>query len=150
MSLDALQLRHAREAALQMLYSWEMTGGDLPEAIEGVRDLKLRPPLAERDALAVSLARGTAGQLARIDPLIADAMKNWRLERLAVLDRLVLRLATYEMLERHDVPPAAVINEALELARAFSGPDAVRFVNGVLDAIRKRLAAEPAPARPDA
>lgn len=150
MSLDALQLRHAREAALQMLYSWEMTGGDLPDAIEGVRDLKLRPPLAERDTLAVSLARGTAAQLARIDPLIADAMKNWRIERLAVLDRLVLRLATYEMLERRDVPPAAVINEALELARAFSGPDAVRFVNGVLDAIRKRLVAEAAPARPDA
>lgn len=150
MSLDATQLRHAREGALQMLYSWEMSGGDLADAIEGVRDLKLRPPLAERDALAVSLARGTAVHLGRIDPLITDAMKNWRIERLAVLDRLVLRLATYEMLERRDVPPAAVINEALELARAFSGPDAVRFVNGVLDAIRKRLADEPPPAGPGA
>ena len=150
MSLDATQLRHAREAAIQMLYSWEMSGGDLLDAIEGVRDLRLRPPLAERDTLAVSLARGTAGHLARIDPLIADAMTNWRIERLAVLDRLVLRLATYEMLERRDVPPAAIINEALELARAFSGPDAVRFVNGVLDAIRKRLATETTSARPDA
>ncbi len=122
-----------------MLYSWEMSGLDLSEAIEGVRDLKLRPPVAERDALAVTLARGTAAQVDRIDGFIAEAAKNWRLERLAVLDRLVLRLATYELLERREVPPAAVINEALELARAFSGPDAVRFVNGVLDAIRKRL-----------
>ena len=139
MSLDPTALHHAREAAVQMLYSWEMSGGDLPDAIDGVRELHLRPPVAERDALAVSLAHGTASLLGRIDPLIADAMKNWRLERLAVLDRLVLRLATYELLERRDVPSAAVINEALELARAFSGPDAVRFVNGVLDAIRKRL-----------
>jgi len=144
-TLDAAALRHAREAAIQMLYSWEMAGSDLPEAIAGVQSLQLRPPVPERDALAVALARGTAVALARIDPLIAEAAKNWRLERLAVLDRLVLRLATYELLERRDVPPAAVINEALELARAFSGPDAVRFVNGVLDAIRKRLDEERPP-----
>lgn len=139
MSLDATALRQARETALQMLYSWEMSGTDLPEAIAGVQSLQLRPPVSERDALAVGLARGTAAALARIDPLITEAARNWRLERLAVLDRLVLRLATYELLERREVPPPAVINEALELARAFSGPDAVRFVNGVLDAIRKRL-----------
>lgn len=149
-SLDATALRQAREAALQILYSWEMSGVDLTQAIDGVRELKLRPPVVERDTLAVTLARGTAGHIARIDPLIAEAARNWRLERLAVLDRLVLRLATYELLERRDVPPAAVINEALELARAFSGPDAVRFVNGVLDAIRKRLDDETTPARPDA
>lgn len=150
MSLDATALRQAREAALQMLYSWEMSGGDLPDAIDGFRELRLRPPVAERDTLAVSLARGTATSIGRIDALIADAMQNWRIERLAVLDRLVLRLATYELLERRDVPRAAVINEALELARAFSGPDAVRFVNGVLDAIRKRLDEEAATPRPDA
>ena len=139
MTLDPTALRQAREAAVQMLYSWEMSGGDLPDAIAGVQTLQLRPQVSERDALAVSLARGTAANLARIDPLIAETAKNWRIERLAVLDRLVLRLATYELLERRDVPAAAVINEALELARVFSGPDAVRFVNGVLDAIRKRL-----------
>ncbi len=150
MSLDATALRQAREAALQMLYSWEMSGSDLPDAIAGVQSLQLRPPVRPRDALAVELARGTALNLARIDPLIAEAAKHWRLERLAVLDRLVLRLATYELLERRDVPAPAVINEALELARGFSGPDAVRFVNGVLDAIRKRLEEEranPAAAR---
>jgi N utilization substance protein B len=138
-SLDPQHLRQAREIALQMLYGWEMTGDALPEAISGVRDLQLRPPVAERDALATALAQGTARTLDRIDPLIAEAATNWRLERIAVIDRLVLRLAVFEFLERPEVPPAVVINEALELARTFSAPDAVRFVNGVLDAIRKRL-----------
>ena len=133
------QMRQARESALQMLYGWELSGDALPEAIAGVRDLQLRPPVAERDALAVSLAQGTARTLDRIDPLIAEAATNWRIERLAIIDRLVLRLAVYELLERRDVPAAVVINEALELARTFSAPDAVRFVNGVLDAIRKRI-----------
>lgn len=139
MTLDPQHLRQARESALQMLYGWELTGDALPEAIAGVRDLQLRPPVADRDALAVSLAQGTARTLDRIDPLIAEAATNWRLERLAVIDRLVLRLAVYELLERREVPAPVVINEALELARTFSGPDAVRFVNGVLDAIRKRI-----------
>lgn len=145
MTRDPQQMRQARESALQMLYGWEMSGDALPEAIAGVRDLQLRPPVAERDALAVDLALGTARTLDRIDPLIAEAATNWRLERIAIIDRLVLRLAVYELLERPDVPPAVVINEALELARTFSAPDAVRFVNGVLDAIRKRLEQE----RPD-
>lgn len=149
MTLDPQHLRQARESALQMLYGWELTGDALPEAIAGVRDLQLRPPVADRDALAVSLAQGTARTLDRIDPLIAAAATNWRLERLAVIDRLVLRLAVYELLERPDVPAPVVINEAIELARTFSSPDAVRFVNGVLDAIRKRIeqdrASGPAP-----
>lgn len=139
MTLDAQQLRQARESALQMLYGWEMSGEALPEAIAGVRDLQLRPPVAGRDALAVALAQGTARSLDRIDPMIAEAATNWRLERLAIIDRLVLRLAVYELLERRDVPAAVVINEAIELARTFSAPDAARFVNGVLDAIRKRI-----------
>ena len=72
-----------------------------------------------------------------IDPLLADARHNWRLERMAVIDRLVLRLAVYELLDEPETPPQVVINEAIELARTFSGDDAVRFVNGVLDAVRR-------------
>ena len=145
MTLDPQQLRQARESALQMLYGWEMTGDALPEAIAGVRELQLRPPVADRDALAAALAQGTARTLDRIDPMIAEAATNWRLERLAIIDRLVLRLAVYELLERAEVPAAVVINEAIELARTFSGPDSVRFVNGVLDAIRKRIEQDRAP-----
>jgi N utilization substance protein B len=145
MTRNPEQMRQARESALQMLYGWEMSGDALPDAIAGVRDLQLRPPVAERDALAVELANGTARTLDRIDPLIAEAATNWRLERIAIIDRLVLRLAVYELLERPEVPAPVVINEALELARTFSAPDAVRFVNGVLDAIRKRIEQERAP-----
>jgi len=139
MTLDSQHLRQARESALQMLYGWEMSGEALPETIVGVQALKLRPVLAERDALAVSLALGTARTLERIDPLIRELARNWRLERLAIVDRLVLRLAVYELLERPDVPAAVVINEAIELARTFSAPESGRFVNGVLDGIRKRI-----------
>ncbi|MBA2354308.1 MAG: transcription antitermination factor NusB [Acidobacteria bacterium] len=139
MTLDSQHLRQARESALQMLYGWEMSGEALPETIVGVQALELRPVLAERDALAVSLALGTARTLERIDPLIRELARNWRLERLAIVDRLVLRLAVYELLERPDVPAAVVINEAIELARTFSAPESGRFVNGVLDGIRKRI-----------
>lgn len=142
---DPQHLRQARESALQMLYGWELSGEALPEAIAGVHQLQLRPPLAERDALAMSLALGTARTMDRIDPLIREVARNWRIERLAVIDRLVLRLAVYELLERREVPPAVVINEAIELARTFSAPESGRFVNGVLDGIRKRIEAERAP-----
>jgi transcription antitermination protein NusB len=138
-SIEATHRRQAREAALQVLYGWEMSGVAIDEAIAGVRQLQLRPAVPARDDLADVLAQGTASHLARIDPLIAEAAKHWRLERLAVIDRLILRLATYELMARPEVPHPVVINEAIELARAFSGPDAARFVNGVLDAIRKRL-----------
>jgi N utilization substance protein B len=74
-----------------------------------------------------------------IDQLIVTHAHNWRLERMAVIDRLVLRLAVCEMLTHPDTPSKVVINEALELARTFSGDESVAFVNGVLDAVRKAL-----------
>jgi N utilization substance protein B len=135
--------RHlAREAALQMLYQWEVGGDDLDETIRAFDGLRLRPPDDERDRMAEALARGTAATLDRIDPLITRAVHNWRLSRLSVIDRLVLRLAVYELLTRPDIPPRVVINEALELARTFSTDDAVKFVNGVLDAIWRRIEEE--------
>jgi N utilization substance protein B len=74
-----------------------------------------------------------------IDRLLGAHAQNWRVERMAVLDRLVLRMATYELLADPGTPAKVVINEALELARAYSGEEAVGFVNGVLDAVRKEL-----------
>ncbi len=93
----------------------------------------------ERDRIAEEIVRGTAERLGEIDPLIAEAAANWRLERIAVIDRLILRLATYELLAMPGTPHAVIINEALELARTFSTEDAVKFVNGVLDGIRKKV-----------
>src|SRR6185503_19932332 len=89
-------------------------------------------------AFATSLASGVVDGVAAIDPLIAEAAEHWRLERMNVLDRLILRLAVYEFLHERETPARVVINEALELARTFSNDDSVRFVNGILDAIRRR------------
>ena len=94
-------------------------------------------PDRERDAWAIELVRGTARELHRIDPLITQHATNWRIERMAVVDRVILRLGVYELLCTPDTPPAVVIDEAVELARTFSADQAVPFVNGVLDAVHR-------------
>jgi N utilization substance protein B len=88
---------------------------------------------------ANSLAEAWRRHVAELDPLISEAAAHWRLERMNVIDRLVMRLAVYEFLYERDTPATVIINEALELARAFSSEEAVPFVNGVLDGIRRRL-----------
>ena len=79
-------------------------------------------------------------RLPAIDPLIADTTERWRPERMAVVDRMILRIATCELLRDTSPPPAVVINEALELARSFSTEESVKFINGMLDGIRKKIA----------
>lgn len=140
--------RVAREAALQMLYLWEMSGADLGEVMAsypGVGIERDDGPVNAGTALdedgrraASDLVRGVATHLDRIDPLITEEAQHWRLERMPVVDRLVLRLGTYELMAT-DAPRAVVIDAAIELARQFSGEQAVKFVNGVLDAVARRL-----------
>jgi N utilization substance protein B len=96
----------------------------------------------ELRAFATKLATGVAGTVTDIDPMIAEAAQNWRIERMNVLDRLILRLAIYEFLHEPATPAKVIINEALELARTFSTDDSVRFINGVLDAVRRTLSRE--------
>jgi len=100
----------------------------------------------EPDAFMEALARGTAGESAAIDALILERAEHWRLERMPNVDRNILRLAIYEM-KRTDTPPPVAIDEALELTRRYSEEDAVPFINGVLDSVRKLIfpdaAAEP-------
>ncbi len=151
--------RHlARAAAIQMLYQWEV--GRLHVDLVGARffaehvepvedDGEFMVPVPDVPAVhrpfAVELFRGVAGHVGRIDPLIAGAAEHWRLERMAVVDRLILRLAVYEFLYRPETPGRVVINEALELARTVRPEEAVRCINGLLGAIRKSLAqADPA------
>ncbi len=74
-----------------------------------------------------------------VDPIIAGAAENWRPERMAIVDRLILRLAVYQMLHVPDVPAVVVIDESVDLARSYGGDESSRFVNGVLDAIRKKI-----------
>jgi len=92
---------------------------------------------------ASALARDTVARLDTIDALVADTAEHWRPERMAVLDRLILRMAVCELMRDVETPHAVVINEALELARTFSTEDAVKFINGMLDAIRKKLNQRP-------
>jgi len=137
--------RHrAREAALQMLYQWEI--GRMP-IDEVCRTFWTDGPASSRigDALrafAERLATGVATGTNELDPLIIEAAEHWRLERMNVVDRLILRLAVYELLHEADTPGKVVINEALELAKSFSADESARFINGMLDAIRRTLGRE--------
>jgi N utilization substance protein B len=136
--------RRAREAALQMLYQTEV--GQLPFVEAARSHTALGDDAVELDdearEYAVELARGSWQARETIDGYIADAAHNWRVERLAVIDRLLLRLAVHELLSQPATPPRVVIDEAIELARSYSGDDAAKFVNGVLDGVFKRLKEE--------
>jgi N utilization substance protein B len=146
--------RHAaREAAVQMLYQWEVGRISMVEAMSSYWTMRNSRDADQPDdgglqlgeelrAFATTLTSGVAASIERIDPLIADVAEHWRIERMAVIDRIVLRLAVYEFLEQPDTPARVVINEALELARTFSTDEAVRFINGILDGIRRRLERE--------
>ena len=124
-----------------MLYQWEVGRVGAQEAI-----LTYWPSLDEEADVseelrqfANGLVKGTIANVAEIDALLASHAHNWRLERMAVIDRLVLRLAAFELRSEPETPAKVIINEAIELARTFSGEEAVPFVNGVLDAVRKDL-----------
>ena len=136
--------RHrAREAALQLLYQWEVGGAAGGSA---ARDAYWRahPAPAARRRFATALLDGTTARLDAIDALLEPAAHNWRLSRMAVIDRLILRMAVYE-LAHTETPAPVVIDEALELARTFSGDGATSFINGILDGISRRLAADAPP-----
>jgi transcription antitermination protein NusB len=138
------QRHRAREAALQILYQWEIGGGDVARAAEtffGLQWPDADPPPDALRAFAAELAEETVARLAAIDALIAETAERWRPERMPVLDRLILRMAVCELLRAGAAPAAVIINEALELARTFSTEESVKFINGMLDAIRKRIEA---------
>ncbi len=136
-------LRHrAREAALQMLYQWEVGREGVDEVVRTYWSID-RPdeaPLSgSLQSFANTLLAGTVAHRDEIDPLIAAHSEHWRFSRLAVIDRLILRLAAFELLHSPDIPSKVVINEALELARTFSSDEAVGFVNGILDGIKREI-----------
>jgi transcription antitermination protein NusB len=139
-------IRHrAREAALQILYQWDVGDGDVERAAETFFKYQWPEPDPSPSAddeirgLASALARDTVLRLATIDPLIAETAEHWRPERMAVIDRLILRMGICELMRDPGTPTAVVISEALELARTFSTEESVGFINGVLDAVRKKV-----------
>ena len=143
-AVDGAARHRAREAALQMLYQWEVGRVSPHEAV--VTYWASRDPdqdlTEEGRTFANGLVRGTVERVREADDLIASHARNWRVERMAVIDRLVMRLAIYELLTEPETPAKVIINEGLELARTFSGEEPVPFINGVLDAVRKTLGRE--------
>ena len=119
--------REARERAFHLLYESEMKG-------EGADDVLAALPL-EPDAFARELVHGVGETRDELDALIATHARNWDIDRMPALDRALLRLATFELVHRPDVPTGAVISEAVELAKRYSTDDSGRFVNGVLSAV---------------
>lgn len=147
--------RRSRECALQILYGLDMSGaltrrGDgQPEPIPAAelqrvlvdfwssfQDGPVDRVLTER------LVRGVLGQLQMVDEAIGAAAKGWRVERMAAVDRNLMRVAAYEIRACPDIPVGVSINEALEVAKRFSGKESARFINGVLDQLAKQASAE--------
>jgi N utilization substance protein B len=125
-----------------MLYQWEIGRLSMPLVRSSFWDVGQPDAGDVTDrirAFAERLATGTAEALPAIDPLIETHAEHWRLERMPVLDRLILRMAVYEFLHEPETPRPVAIDEALELAKRFSTPEAVKFINGVLDGVRRRL-----------
>jgi transcription antitermination protein NusB len=126
----------ARECALQMLYQWEATKDPMSAVAEGF--WRVRSTTEETRAMAERLACGAQAHLEAVDAAITAAARNWRFDRIASVDKNILRLGTYELMLEPDTPAAVVIDEAVEMAKRFGEADSSAFVNGVLDAIRRK------------
>jgi len=130
--------RKARELALQLLYQLDLQEESSPEP--HLDEFWMRHPVdAEVREFTESLIRGTKLHEAKIDEMISGYAQNWEIERMAVVDRNILRQGIFELLWAEEVPPKVAINEALEVAKKFSTQESSRFINGVLDRIHKEL-----------
>lgn len=129
--------RKARECALQMLFQWDITHDSIDRVASTFWDEQEEPQ--ETRVFAESLAAGAVENVERIDALIGRHAENWRLDRMAVVDRNILRMATWEFLSDAKTPQTVIINEAIEIARRFSAQESPQFINGILDSIRKEI-----------
>ena len=139
--------RKARQQAMQLLFQWDLRKAEslatsAEDVMSGYYDSLLvdeetvvRP---RKDAFAEKLFRGVVSEGTDIDSMIQRHAAHWRIERMPAVDRNILRIAVYEMMQT-DTPPPVVIDEALELARKFAGEESVHFINGVLDAVKREL-----------
>lgn len=131
--------RRCRGVVLQMLYQWEVGRENLEQVEQNFWEIPESGVLETHRRFVSELLHGTVASLGRVDPLIVATAENWRLSRMAVIDRLILRLAVHEMLDRPETPHPVVINEAIELARTYSTEQSAAFINGILDGVRKRV-----------
>jgi transcription antitermination protein NusB len=128
--------RKARELALQMLYQHDMSGNAPETIVSTFEDLQKSKPNTRE--FATKIFKGTVENLPKIDQMIVQQADNWRIERMAVVDRNIIRMSIYEFLYEDDTPKLVIIDEAIEIAKRFGTQKSSQFINGILDGILKR------------
>ena len=128
--------RKARELALQMLYQHDMSGNPPDMIVSTFEDLQKSKPNTRE--FAIKVFKGTVENLPKIDDMIVAQADNWRIERMAVVDRNIIRMSIYEFLHENDTPKLVIIDEAIEIAKRFGTQKSSQFINGILDGILKR------------
>jgi N utilization substance protein B len=128
----------AREFALQVLYQIDITHDGVDISLGNFWQAHEQERITEDlKSFTCELVRGVAENLKVIDAKISQYAANWQLERMAVVDRNIMRMGCFELVFRDDIPPKVAINEAVELAKKYSGPEAGKFVNAILDKIKQ-------------
>ncbi len=128
--------RKARELALQMLYQHDLSGNTPETIVTTFEDLQKSKPTTRE--FATRIFQGTVDNLSKIDDMIVQQADNWRLSRMAVVDRNIIRMSIYEFLHEEDTPKLVIIDEAIEIAKKFGTQKSSQFINGILDGILKR------------
>ncbi|PYQ33535.1 MAG: transcription antitermination factor NusB [Acidobacteria bacterium] len=128
--------RKARELALQMLYQHDLSGNTPDTIVSTFEDLQKSKPSTRE--FATRIFKGTVDNLSKIDEMIVQQADNWRLSRMAVVDRNIIRMSIYEFLNETDTPKLVIIDEAIEIAKKFGTQKSSQFINGILDGILKR------------
>jgi len=131
-----MKRRRSREYALQILFQLDLTDSEFDDLVfkefwEGNEEEE------EVKEFTYAIVKGTRENIKTIDEIIEKVAEHWTLDRMAVVDRNILRAATYELFYRPDIPPSVTINEAIEISKKYSTEDSASFINGVLDKIRK-------------
>jgi N utilization substance protein B len=133
--------RKSRELALQALYQWNITRQD-PFLILDQQKANFSPA-DEEDGFAQQILVGVLEHYNHIDELIEKFSEHWRLDRISIIDRNILRMAIFELLFREDIPPRVTLNEAIDLGKRFGSEDSSAFINGILDRIQKEVVHKP-------
>ncbi|MCK4364293.1 MAG: transcription antitermination factor NusB [Candidatus Aminicenantes bacterium] len=129
--------RKAREDTLRILFRLEFENKQIEKTLD--QYWKSKKASEEIKEYSTWLVNGVISDQAKIDNIIQQVSEHWRISRMALIDRNILRMAVFELLYEENIAPAIVINEAIEIAKKYSGEEAATFVNGILDAVRKDL-----------
>ena len=125
----------ARECALKILYRMEISKDSMEDSAKDFWSIET--PVKEVQDFANSIVKGTCENLSSIDEILSKYADNWEIKRMAVIDKNILRMGIYEILYKEDIPPKVAINEAIDLAKKYGDVDSGKFVNGILDKVRK-------------